>query len=109
MIFASKNGRGYYAVVSYVLWRLFAFLQFTTLCEPQRTAVTRLFSVFAYINLSSIMAALIARITRENRERILKRRHYVNSSKSVYALKAFPERFDPQIHNKESILKYDNN
>ena len=109
MIFASKNGRGYYAVVSYVLWRLFAFPEFSSLCEPQRNAVTLVFSAFAYINLSSIMAAIIARITRENRERILKRRHYVNSSKSVYALKAFPDRFDPKIHNKESILKYDNN
>ena len=50
------------------------------------------------------MAALIARITRENRERILKRRHYVGVQKSVYVLKRFPERFDPNIHNRESLI-----
>ena len=49
------------------------------------------------------MAAIIARITRENRERILKRRHYVTAARSVYVLKEFPEEFDPNIHNKESF------
>ena len=61
---------------------------------------------FAYIYISVrevIMAAIIARITRENRERILKRRHYVGTARSVYVLKQFPEEFDPNIHNKESF------
>jgi hypothetical protein len=49
------------------------------------------------------MAAIIAQITRLNRERILKRRHYVEPSRSVYVLKQFPEEFDPNIHNKESF------
>ena len=50
------------------------------------------------------MAAIIARITRENRERIMKRRHYVGANRSVYVLKQFPEQFDPEVHNKESFL-----
>ena len=50
------------------------------------------------------MAAIIARITRENRERIMKRRHYVGANRSVYVLKQFPEQFDPEVHNKESFF-----
>ena len=50
------------------------------------------------------MAAIIARITRENRERIMKRRHYVGANRSVYVLKQFPEQFDPEVHNKESYF-----
>ena len=50
------------------------------------------------------MAAIIARITRENRERIMKRRHYVGTNRSVYVLKQFPEQFDPEVHNKESYF-----
>ena len=50
------------------------------------------------------MAALIAKITRENRERILRRKHYIPVQKSIYHLKPFPEQFEPINHNKESTI-----
>ena len=82
----------------------FQNFSFTTFCQPESTTVISLLSDFGCINLCSVMAAIIARITRENRERILKRKHYVSVSKSVYNLKPFPERFNPKLHNKESTF-----
>ena len=77
---------------------------FTTFYQPETTIVISLPSDSVCVNLCSVMAAIIARITRENRERILKRKHYVPVSKSVYNLRPFPERFNPKLHNKESTF-----
>ena len=48
------------------------------------------------------MAAIIARITREKRERDLRLTKEISSSKSNYILKQFPKKYVPEIENKAS-------
>ena len=42
------------------------------------------------------MAAIIAKITRENRERIKRRKNTIPIKKSRYSLPAFKDEFDPE-------------
>ncbi|XP_040568655.1 uncharacterized protein [Lepeophtheirus salmonis] len=44
------------------------------------------------------MAAIIAQMTRANRERMKNKR--IEISKCMYEIPPFPERFDPKVHNK---------
>ena len=46
------------------------------------------------------MAAIIAKITRENRERIKRRKNTIQIKKSRYSLPAFKDNFDPEEDNK---------
>jgi len=46
------------------------------------------------------MAALIARMTREKRERELRLTKEIRISKCNYLLKPFPKYYIPSIHNK---------
>jgi hypothetical protein len=46
------------------------------------------------------MAAIIARMTREKRERELRLTKEIRSSKCNYTLKPFPKYYQPAIHNK---------
>lgn len=46
------------------------------------------------------MAAIIARLTREKRERELRMTKEISISKCNYQLKPFPACFKPSIHNK---------
>lgn len=43
------------------------------------------------------MAAIIAQITRANRERIRKKRFEIIISKCMYEIKPFPERYHPDV------------
>ncbi len=43
------------------------------------------------------MAAIIAQITRANRERIRKKRFEIIISKCMYEIKAFPEKYEPEV------------
>lgn len=49
------------------------------------------------------MAAIIAKLTRENRERKLRLAKVIPIWKSNYELEAFDDRFDPAKHNKVRI------
>jgi len=50
------------------------------------------------------MAALIAQITRANRERINKKRFEIIISKCMYEIKPFPDKYEPEV----SQMKYFN-
>jgi hypothetical protein len=52
------------------------------------------------------MAAIIARITREKRERDLRLTKEISSSKSNYILKQFPKKYVPEIENKASSFGF---
>jgi len=43
------------------------------------------------------MAAIIAHITRANRERIRKKKFEIIISKCMYEIKPFPDKFDPEV------------
>ncbi len=43
------------------------------------------------------MAAIIAQITRANRERINKKRFEIVISKCMYEIKPFPEKYEPEV------------
>ena len=43
------------------------------------------------------MAAIIAQITRANRERIRKKRFEIIISKCMYEIKAFPDQYEPEV------------
>jgi hypothetical protein len=46
------------------------------------------------------MAGIIARMTREKRDRELRLTKEIKSSKCNYLLQPFPEFYEPSIHNK---------
>jgi hypothetical protein len=48
------------------------------------------------------MAAIIARITKEKRDRDLRLSKEIKSSKSNYELKPFQKNFQPETENKET-------
>ena len=54
------------------------------------------------------MAAIIAKLVKEHRERIQRRKRTLHISKSIYQLPAFPEQYDPEKENKVTafISKY---
>jgi hypothetical protein len=54
------------------------------------------------LHFDCIMAAIIARITKEKRLRDLRLSKEINCSKSNYILEAFPKNFNPELHNKET-------
>ena len=51
------------------------------------------------------MAAIIARITRSNRERLEKKKYEIIISKCMYEILPFGECFDPVQHNKYVLFK----
>jgi hypothetical protein len=51
------------------------------------------------------MAAIIARITREKRERDLRLLKEIKSSKCNYILKPFPQTYIPELHNKADFFR----
>ena len=45
------------------------------------------------------MAAIIAQITRANRERIRKKRFEIIISKCMYEIKEFPDKYEPEVRD----------
>ena len=51
------------------------------------------------------MAALIAHITRSNRERLEKKKFEIIITKCMYEIRPFEKCYDPMIHNKYVLFK----
>jgi|FrelakmetLWP11LW_1041352.scaffolds.fasta_scaffold330017_1 hypothetical protein len=54
------------------------------------------------------MAAIIAQITRANRERIRKKRFEIVISKCMYEIKSFPDQYEPEVSYYYNDLKFSN-
>ena len=54
------------------------------------------------------MAAIIAQITRANRERIRKKRFEIVISKCMYEIKSFPDQYEPEVSYYYNDFKFSN-
>ena len=67
--------------------------------------MTFLFSFFCETQEKASMAALIAHITRSNRERLEKKKFEIIITKCMYEIRPFEKYYDPMIHNKYVLFK----
>ena len=67
--------------------------------------MTFLFSFFCETQEKASMAALIAHITRSDRERLEKKKFEIIITKCMYEIRPFEKCYDPMIHNKYVLFK----